>query len=266
LLLNIGANHHIGSNRMYVRWARDWAALGFRVLRFDLSGVGDSPARPGRGEKEVYSPEAMPETREAMDFMESRGCVRMLLVGLCSGSYVAFHSAVQDHRVAGIVLVNQPVFHWTQGDSLELHSRGAFKSTNFYARRAFDPETYLRALRGKVQVRAVLTELGGRLLARGKNRAEELAVRLGVMQEPDEIARSFRRLSARGCETLVIIGSNDGALDVLERRVGVGAAKMRGAKGFRLEVFEGTDHTFTPREAQERLKTLLTDHLLSRFG
>ncbi len=266
LLLNIGANHHIGSNRMYVRWARDWATRGFRVLRFDLSGVGDSPVRRNRGEKEVYSPDAMPETREAMDFMESRGCVRMLLVGLCSGSYVAFHTAVLDPRVSGVVLVNQPVFHWKQGDSLELHSRGAFKSTNFYTRAAFDPETYLRALRGQVQVRAVLTELGGRLVARAKNRAVELAVRLGVMEEPDEIARSFRRLATRGCDTLAIAGSNDGALDVLERRVGVGAAKMRGIKGFRLEVFEGTDHTFTPREAQERLKALLTDHLLSRFG
>lgn len=43
ILLNAGLIHRIGPNRVYVRLARHLAGLGFQVLRFDLSGIGDSP-------------------------------------------------------------------------------------------------------------------------------------------------------------------------------------------------------------------------------
>jgi len=47
LLLNAGLIHHIGPARLWVSLARRFAAAGMRCLRFDLSGLGDSPVRPG---------------------------------------------------------------------------------------------------------------------------------------------------------------------------------------------------------------------------
>ena len=266
LLLNIGANHRIGSNRMYVRWARAWAALGFRVLRFDFSGMGDSPARPNEPDKDVYSPEGMKQVSEAMDFLETRGCERFVVGGLCSGAYVAYYAAVEDPRVSGIVAVNTTTFHWKRGDSLELRTRNTFQATSFYKKRAFEPRTWLRALKGEVHVRAVLKELGRRTIARGRTKAGDLMVRLGVIREPDDIARGFQAICRRGCEALLVYGSQDGGLDVMEGHLGSGARKMRHAKTFRLEILHGTDHIFTPREAQDRLTELLTDHLVTRFG
>src|SRR5579872_5230912 len=148
ILVDSAANHRIGNNRMYVTWARAWAGLGFRVLRFDLAGIGDSPVQPGRREKEVYSPRAMFETQAAVDFLEDRGCKRFVVGGICSGAYVAFHSAVADARVAGVMLMNPPTFHWKEGDSLELRTRNTFSSTNAYARAALSLSTWKRALRG----------------------------------------------------------------------------------------------------------------------
>ncbi|HEV3192166.1 MAG TPA: alpha/beta fold hydrolase, partial [Polyangiaceae bacterium] len=147
ILIDSGANHRIGNNRLYVTWARSWAACGFRVLRFDLAGIGDSPVPPGRRAKEVYSPMAMPETRAAMDFLERRGCNRFVLGGICSGAYIAFHTAVDDPRVAGILLMNPPTFHWKEGDSLELHTRNTFSSTSFYLRAAMSADTWKKTLR-----------------------------------------------------------------------------------------------------------------------
>ena len=40
VILNSGVIHRVGPNRIYVALARDLAALGFPVLRFDLSGIG----------------------------------------------------------------------------------------------------------------------------------------------------------------------------------------------------------------------------------
>ncbi len=48
VLVNVAAEHHIGPGRRWVEWARRWAALGYRVVRIDQSGVGDSPTPAGR--------------------------------------------------------------------------------------------------------------------------------------------------------------------------------------------------------------------------
>ncbi len=58
LMLNAGAIRHIGSNRMDVPLARQLAASGLVVLRADLTGIGDSPARIGEPENVVYAPHA----------------------------------------------------------------------------------------------------------------------------------------------------------------------------------------------------------------
>ena len=45
VLLNSGLVHKVGPNRLNVKLARMLATMGFPVLRFDLSGIGDSKYR-----------------------------------------------------------------------------------------------------------------------------------------------------------------------------------------------------------------------------
>ena len=45
ILLNAGIAHRVAPHRLYVNMARRFADMGFTVLRFDFSGVGDSPLR-----------------------------------------------------------------------------------------------------------------------------------------------------------------------------------------------------------------------------
>jgi pimeloyl-ACP methyl ester carboxylesterase len=102
LFSNIGLNHRVGPNRLYVELARNLAAAGFRSLRFDLSGFGDSePRRDGGTDLQ----RAVLDTREAMDFLEKRGSRRFVLVGLCSGVDCVYRTALQDPRVAGAIFI-----------------------------------------------------------------------------------------------------------------------------------------------------------------
>ena len=48
ILVNEGNTHHIGQARIWVDLARVLGTAGFRTLRFDLSGNGDSGTRPGQ--------------------------------------------------------------------------------------------------------------------------------------------------------------------------------------------------------------------------
>ena len=87
IMLNAGAIHRIGAHRLYVPMARRWAALGFQVLRVDLSGIGDSPVADGGQENLTYPPERGEDVQTAMDFLsQSVQADRFILTGLCSGA------------------------------------------------------------------------------------------------------------------------------------------------------------------------------------
>ena len=116
LFLTTASHHHIGPNRLWVRLGRALSALGLQTFRFDLTGVGDSLLLPGESPTHAYSRESVSEVREAMDALErGTGARCFLLVGLCSGAYLSYHSAVEDPRVAGIVAVNPQTFAWKEG-------------------------------------------------------------------------------------------------------------------------------------------------------
>jgi pimeloyl-ACP methyl ester carboxylesterase len=104
VLVNVAAEHHIGPGRRWVEWARSWAALGYRVVRIDQSGVGDSPTRPGQADDQAFAPEWIDDMRHVVTELASDGA-QVAVVGLCSGSYSAFEVAMWEH-VDGVFAMN----------------------------------------------------------------------------------------------------------------------------------------------------------------
>src|SRR5262249_41216571 len=100
---NIGLNHRVGPNRLFVELARKLATNGLRSLRFDPSGVGGRAARPGTGPDRGR---ATLDAGEAMAFLQRRGTDRFVLVGLCSGVDSAHGVALQDRRVVGAIFID----------------------------------------------------------------------------------------------------------------------------------------------------------------
>jgi dienelactone hydrolase len=96
VLVNVAAEHHIGPGRRWVEWARRWAALGYRVVRIDQSGVGDSPTRGGRADDQAFAPEWIDDMRHVVTELAADGA-KVGIVGLCSGSYSAFEVAMWEH-------------------------------------------------------------------------------------------------------------------------------------------------------------------------
>ncbi|WP_460713011.1 alpha/beta fold hydrolase [Nocardioides dilutus] len=104
VLVNVAAEHHIGPGRRWVEWARQWAALGYRVVRVDLSGVGDSPTHPGQLENEPFAPEWIDDTRQIVRTLAADGAP-VAVMGLCSGAYSAFEVALWE-KVDAVFAVN----------------------------------------------------------------------------------------------------------------------------------------------------------------
>lgn len=102
---NTGFEHRVGPNRLHVQVARALAAAGYCVLRFDVSGLGDSD--PPRG----AAASALDDARLALDALDHlRLGSRYVLIGLCSGAHDAHQLARVDSRVVGLFCIDGYAF------------------------------------------------------------------------------------------------------------------------------------------------------------
>lgn len=178
VLLNAGLLHKVGPNRLSVEMARAVASRGFRALRFDLSGIGDSrmaaaqvPARE----------RAVSDVQSAMDFLKQRyGAERFVLAGLCSGSDNAHHTSLQDDRVIGTI-------HLDGYSALN-----AQYQVRYYVGRALS----WRVLRNKLRTRAERTLT--------KNPTPAANARARPFPTREQLAEDFKRITARGVQLLYI--------------------------------------------------------------
>lgn len=102
LLTNSGVIPRSGPNRMNVHLARQFADMGIRSVRFDLSGLGDSsrPAQP-----KPMMEQWIADCQAIMDHIESQqGDTRFLMIGFCSGAEVAHLLALKDERLRAALL------------------------------------------------------------------------------------------------------------------------------------------------------------------
>lgn len=266
LFLNVGHNYRIGPNRLYVNMARSLAACGWRTLRFDLSGIGDSPGTAGPRRGNYYAKGSEVDVSAAIDRLQSEGCSRFWLMGVCSGSYVAFQATQADPRVNGQVLMNSRLLEWQEGadenmwqSSMQLH----YKSTAFYRRALMRPQVYRRLLRGEVDVNGIARRVGTVIEARLKRAVGRLLHR--VPREESVLAQA-RRIGARGADTLVVMAAEDDGRDYIEFHFGEGASRMDGDPNFKMVVVEGCDHTFSNGAAQQVLIETVRRHLQQKLS
>lgn len=266
LLLSVGANPHIGPNRNYVRCARTLAAAGYRTFRIDLSRIGDSQGVAQFDTGALYSARACTaDVRAAIDWLAQRGCKRFYLMGICSGSYAAFQTALADPRVTGQVLMNSRLLDWEPGQEdggVEESMHIYYKSTDWYLRSLANPRVYWRLLRGDVNVAGILRRFASLIGARARRVADIVLRRAGPQQG---LLGHFRRLSARGTDTLMIMAEFDDGLDYVAFHLGTRAARLRGDPNFRLVLVPHADHTFSSTASQQAVIDLVREHLERRL-
>ena len=104
LFVNAGVIHRIGPHRIHVKLGRALAQDGVPSLRLDLTGLGDS----GRaGGTDGMLAQVRRDIRAALDLLAQRtGLSRFVIIGICSGAEYGYQYALDDERVAGLVMVD----------------------------------------------------------------------------------------------------------------------------------------------------------------
>ena len=149
ILLNTGIEYRVGSHRLYVPLARDLAARGHVVFRYDLGGIGDSAPPEGANENVAYPARALDDLREAVGLVRDRAPGRkVFLVGLCSGAWHAFRAAREALQVDGIVSINPPLY-LTDRQSWTTRLSAQYQERRNYSRKLRDSSSWLNALSGR---------------------------------------------------------------------------------------------------------------------
>jgi alpha-beta hydrolase superfamily lysophospholipase len=257
ILLSTGAGHHVGPHRLAVPLAREWAARGHHVLRFDLGGIGDS-APPAAAEGNVVYPDHMiDDAREAIAFVRREAPDRKVIAaGLCSGGWLAFQAARQDLAVDAIVAINAPLY-LRDGDAQWLSEGRAIER---YQQSMRDPAKWLKALRGRASTVA-FTRLAANALAR------RVAVRVnGVLGNTltDGLGRDLRAIADRQIRSLLVFSRGDSGYAYFQQHAPP-ALRRRGVRDFiQHVVVDDAGHAFRPSAAQQTLCRLLTDFVAAQ--
>lgn len=257
VLLNAGAIHHVGPNRLYVPLARRWAALGDHVLRIDITGLGESPSRSGEPENVVYSAHAVDEVSVAVDWMRRQSAVREVwMVGLCSGAYHALKGA-RKRMVDGVVVINPLTFNMMPGTPVDFPAARVARDAARYQEAILDPERWKKVFRGEVDVRSAAETVVRRAASRLADQARNLSRRLH-MPWKDDVGAELQEIAERGTVQRFVFAHGDPGHGLLQEKAGsvLSALSARGALS--IDVIDGPDHTFTQLWSHDPLATMLT--------
>lgn len=241
VILNTGIVHRVGHHRMYVDLARQLAAQGHDVLRFDFSGIGDSPSRDG-----ICDPAAacLADLREALGFLQdTTGAKSFVLVGLCSGADIGLRFAASERRVVGLVLLDPTI-----PPTVRFYA-------HYIAQRMMRLRSWLTFVLGRGRIWGdVIERMKSAIAAKppeGRSSVIDPRIR-------GELERVYKSLVARGTRLLIVLtgGPMQGRQSYREQLL---EAFPNVAFGDRLmlEHFPDCDHTFTSKSDRERLNSLV---------
>ena len=258
LLLNAGAVHHVGPNRLYATLARRWAAMGHVVLRLDVSGIGDSPPRRGEPENVVYTARAMDDVAAALAHLRrQRGVTATYVIGLCSGAYNAVNAAVAGQPIDGIVPINPLTFFWKEGMSLDYPSHRVVADARRYSSSIRSFDAWEKVLRGQVKIGPVAQVALRHVAGRAVRYVRDAARAVGLPFAED-LGGDLVRIARGGARIRFVFAADDPGADLLSVQGGSAVARLRRSGALTTNVIYGPDHTFTPVWSHDVLGDCLT--------
>ena len=205
---------------MYNKIANLAVQLGFPVLRFDFSGLGDSEGTlDDRVLPDLYGAiqvgRCVGDTRRAVDWMRANcGVERVILGGLCGGAITGVLAAAGHPHVSGLFGIGLPVMvEGSTVDATENMTTGQLQGIRSkYVKKLFSPSSWARVLTMKTDFRLLRKSL---LVGSQQSSKPAAGPTAGIAaQAPKSNAnphfpKAFERVLEQGCPNLLLFSEAD---------------------------------------------------------
>jgi pimeloyl-ACP methyl ester carboxylesterase len=241
LFLNAGLIDHVGPSRTWVNLARRGAEDGIRSIRFDMSGIGDTPLRPGSTVRATRTLDGLADVADAQRAASPGDPSDVIMVGLCSGTYQATEAALATGARA-IVMIN-PTFR------IGLNVEEPEAATTGIDRQAAEsPRGWTQLIPGRSQIWEVIR--------RTPEPVWSLINRVAFRNAPSAL---LLRLTRAGVQVMVACDDHDAW--VIQRGSYRALHGARSDGSLRVEVVDGIDHTLFCRDSREVALALVAGYL-----
>jgi pimeloyl-ACP methyl ester carboxylesterase len=221
------------------------AASGLRALRYDVSGIGDSPPRPGEPELVIRSLRAFEDNRAAMIEANPDDPRDVVLVGLCSGGYQVLEAALTE-RPLGVCAIN-PGLDFLP---VEIENGAPHK----------DPRRHF----GAAPAAAVIKAQKYPAVIALAERFPRLAWRVSHRLSPPATAQGLEQIVASGVDTLLICGEfRSVALRESGRRT---FARLDRRRNFSMVTIPELQHALPTVQDRRSVETRVVDHVVHHLG
>jgi alpha-beta hydrolase superfamily lysophospholipase len=269
VLSNAGAAHHAGPNRLYVLLARALAAAGFRCVRFDLPGLGDSFVEDAALENRAYPHDVTVTINDVLSALRGRGLGdSFVLLGLCSGAHASYHSALalHDAPIAEAVLINPLTFRYEDGMPLDADVLRRFSDWNWYLRSSRRPDRWLKLLRGRANVGRIVRAIRSRVEAASSSLRWRLHGERRAVPRPGDVGHELETIVRSGRTVTFVFARFSPGHDLLMTKAGSRLRRLRRRKQVHLWQIDGANHTFEPSAARTELISSLVEHFRRRYA
>lgn len=258
VLNNGGATHHVGPNRVYIDLSRALSRAGFRVLRYDLPGLGDSIIDDLARENDCYLPET---TDVVARTLQTLNAPQVIVAGLCSGAHASLHAAIRIDNPALIesVLINPLTYYYKPGMSLSDSPAEHHSEWQRYRAEISTLTGWKKVLRGKVRPAGIVRTIFRRMRDYARSRINALR------GQDDNLARDIRRITQSGRKLTFVFSRSDPGYDMLMLAAASVVKRMRKAGAVELWRVDNASHTFEARASRAVMIDTLTRHLVERY-
>lgn len=259
LVLVGGPQYRVGSHRQFTLLARDLAAYGIPVFRFDCRGMGDSEGDPRDFER------VEDDLRCAIDrFLQEVPDIDELVIwGLCDAASAALFYAHRDPRVTGLVLLN-PWVRTEQGEA-----KAYLK--HYYVTRLFTRGFWGKVLSGRFDYSDAIRSLTQTITRAAAGRRTDKDGQEGPAHNggscdsatlPDRMLEGLGRFGGR---TLLIISGNDLTAREFCDLIGGSPPWQRLLASPRVsrQNLPEADHTFSRRLWRDQVSSITRDWIRS---
>lgn len=251
IILTTAYDRTAGWGRTSVKMARELARDGIPSLRFDNANVADSPPTPGAPEQVLYFKGQNDEITAALDLLESCKLLPAVLVGRCSGGYLAFQASLSDKRSRGLVAANPYVLHWDGSLTVDASLRHVPRSLETYGLKLLQLETLWRLLRGDIDGPRAIKNFTTSVIRRAIRHSRPLLDFLPFRsQERNAILELFQSLKARKVDVSLIYTARDTGLEQFNDHFGKEGSHLKRYSNVRLSIIPEADHNLTQAHAQ----------------